>query len=90
MTFAQALRVIQTQAKTMDQLNQVYAAAKQAQTNIQQSAASQFVIGDAVKFDSKRGVVNGIIQKVNRKTIKVKDAKNNVLWSVSPSLLKLA
>ena len=90
MTFAQALRVIQTQTKTMGQLNQIYAAAKQAQTNIQQSAASKFVIGDTVKFDSKRGMVNGIIQKVNRKTVKVKDAKNNVLWSVSPSLLKIA
>ena len=62
---------------------------KQAQTICTRREAAAFRVGDAVYFDSKRGMrVTGTIEKINRKTIKV--ATPTGLWSVSPSLLKAA
>ena len=52
--------------------------------------ASKFVIGDTVQFTSTRGrLIEGIVEKVNRKTINI--STSTVSWRVSPSLLtKLA
>jgi len=89
MTLNEALRVIQTQTKTQEDLEAVRKAWKTAYDNVQRSNIAKFIVGDTVKFDSKRGPVTGNVTKINRKTIKIKDEKNNVLWSVSPQLIKL-
>ena len=50
------------------------------------AAAVQFKIGDQVRFDSRRGPVEGTVIKINKKTIHVKDGMTT--WKVSPSLLQ--
>ena len=60
---------------------------KKAASARQANIAAKFNVGDAVAFASKRGgMVKGIVEKVNRKTIKVKSGAT--MWSVSPSLLR--
>lgn len=62
---------------------------KQAQTMCSRREAAIFRVGDAVYFNSKRGMkVSGTIQKINTKTIKV--STDSGIWSVSPGLLKAA
>mgnify|MGYP000249062928 CR=1 FL=1 len=49
--------------------------------------AVTFYKGQNVQFDAKtRGIIKGIITKVNQKTIVVKSGNCN--WKVSPSLLE--
>ena len=48
-------------------------------------AASKFTIGDTVQFTSGARLIEGIVEKVNRKTIKV--STHTQKWRVSPSLL---
>lgn len=56
---------------------------------LQAEIATSFSVGQKVTFvSSKRGPVNGIISKINRKTIQVKAGTVN--WKVSPSLLSVA
>jgi len=70
-------------------LNEIIAEVKLRQRSLQYEIGRSFRVGDAVYFDSKRGMrVTGTIEKINRKTIKV--ATPTGLWSVSPSLLKAA
>ena len=72
-----------------DILNEIIAEVKLRQRTLQAEIGSTFRVGDAVYFDSKRGMrVTGTIEKINRKTIKV--ATPTGRWSVSPSLLKAA
>ena len=59
------------------------------QNSLTAMSVTKFRTGDNVTFDSsKRGRINGEVLKVNRKTVKVR-ADNGVIWSVSPSLLKI-
>lgn len=51
------------------------------------AVASQFYVGETVNFRNKVGqIVEGVVQKVNVKTIKVL-VGGSARWSVSPSLL---
>ena len=62
---------------------------KDAQRGFQKSVAQTFAVGDKVTFNAKGRVVEAIVLKVNRKTIKVKETQGvDFRWSVSPSLLK--
>lgn len=62
---------------------------KARQSAIQNESAATFSVGQSVYFNAKRGeLVKGVIQKINKQTIKVK--ADNVLWRVSPSLLSVA
>lgn len=57
---------------------------------LQTRTARAFRMGDRVSwYSAKRGGMKlfGIVQKVNKKTIKVR-TNEGVLWSVSPSLLE--
>lgn len=48
----------------------------------------QFKVGDKVWFDAKtRGIVKGVISKMNAKTAKVR-TDLGVQWTVSPQLLQ--
>lgn len=52
------------------------------------AAKRHFRVGQRVSFNAKqRGIVSGIIIKMNPKTIKVL-ADSGVMWRVSPSFLK--
>ena len=57
---------------------------------LQEEAIDNFVVGQDVEFTRKDGdTIRGSIQKINRKTILVK-TDLNLLWKVSPSLLRKA
>ena len=51
---------------------------------------NQFSVGDKVSFNSKSkgGIIEGVVTKINRKNIVVKQDDSVISWSVSPSLLK--
>lgn len=71
----------------MDDIRRVYSILKDRQSRIQYQNTFKFNTGDRVQFNGKYGrMVSGSITKINQKTIKVK-ADDNVLWTVSPSLL---
>jgi len=56
---------------------------------LQARIARSFSIGDKVEFDSKYGyVIDGVITKVNTKTIHV-DTEDDGKWKVGSSLLRL-
>jgi len=47
-----------------------------------------FRVGDKVSFDAGcRGLVFGVVKKVNPKTLKIR-ANNGVMWSVAPDFLR--
>ena len=51
--------------------------------------ASKFSVGDIVEFTARNSRINAIIEKVNRKTINVRDNATGMKWRVSPSFLTL-
>ena len=68
-----------------DQLNLVILAIKDRRTQISLEIRSQFIVGDDVWFDHKRGKVEGTIIKMNPKSVQVKTDIG--VWNVSPSYL---
>ena len=67
-------------------LNLVTDLHKQTSRFLAAREASKFTIGDTVRFTSTRGrLIEGIVEKVNRKTINI--STSTVSWRVSPSLL---
>ena len=44
--------------------------------------------GDIVSFTGRRGqTVQGKVEKVNQKTIVVRDSKSNIVWRVTASMV---
>lgn len=75
---------------SIEELQQVYAAYSQRARAIQEEAKNEFSVGQKVKFISRHNnaQVQGIIDKINRKTIIVKDSLTSMKYKVSPSLLE--
>jgi len=84
------LKTIRT--ANVSQLNEIISEVKARQRSLQAEVALNFYKGQKVSFTSRMGeLVEGNIEKVNQKTIKVRQTNGrNVLWTVSPSLLKAA
>lgn len=63
---------------------------KERQKSLQREAAVVFAVNDKVRFDAgRRGIIEGLITKINTKTIQVKQIDGfHTIWKVSPSLLK--
>ena len=55
--------------------------------NLIMMAAMKFTVGDTVQFTSGARLIEGIVEKVNRKTINVSTHTPVQKWRVSPSLL---
>lgn len=70
-----------------DELNQVVEAIKMQRTFLARSTARALSIGDRVEFQGRRGRVQGVVEKVNRKTVLVR-ASDGVRWKVTASLLE--
>ena len=68
-----------------DDLNLVADLHKQASRFVSALDASKFTVGDTVQFTSGSRLIEGIVEKVNRKTINV--STHTQKWRVSPSLL---
>ena len=67
-------------------LNLVVDLHKAATRLISRQEASKFIVGDEVEFRSGSSLIQGIVEKVNRKTINV-SVEFGRNWRVSPSLL---
>ena len=71
-----------------DEINQVVEAVKLRRTQLARSTARSLMIGDIVSFEGRGGAtVTGRVQKINRKTVLVKDSASNTVWRVTASLL---
>ena len=71
-------------------LNAIITQINRRRSALQEEAIDNFVVGQDVEFTRKDGdTIRGSIQKINRKTILVK-TDLNLLWKVSPSLLRAA
>jgi len=66
-------------------LNHVVELHKARSKNLTTLAAMNFTVGDTVQFTSGSRLIEGIVEKVNRKTINV--STHTQKWRVSPSLL---
>jgi hypothetical protein len=71
-------------------LNAIITQINRRRSALQEEAIDNFVVGQDVEFTRKDGdTIRGSIQKINRKTILIK-TDLNLLWKVSPSLLRAA
>ena len=74
--------------ETFEQLNEVSALVSQRWSDIQTEARYAFKVGDRVSFQSKQGgTVYAIVEKLNRKTVSVKQENGWNSWHVSPTML---
>ena len=70
-----------------DELNQVVEAIKLQRTWLARTTAGALAVGDTVEFDARGRIVQGVVTKINRKTVIVKEGYTN--WKVTASLLKV-
>ena len=71
-----------------DEINQVVEAIKLQRTYLARTTARSLMVGDIVSFEGRGGAtVTGRVQKINRKTVLVKDSASNTVWRVTASLL---
>ena len=70
------------------ELNRVIGAVKLRQTALARSATRTLMVGDVVSFEGRGGkTVTGKVQKVNPKTVVVRDSASATQWKVTASLL---
>ena len=70
-----------------DEINQVVEAIKLQRTYNARATARALTVGDTVSFTGRGGAtVVGTVEKINRKTVIVKDGYTK--WKVTASLLK--
>jgi uncharacterized protein YkvS len=73
-------------AMNNDEINQVVEAIKLQRTFLARSTARGLTVGDTVSFTGRGGAtVVGTVEKINRKTVIVRDGMTK--WKVSASLL---
>ena len=71
-----------------DQLEQVIEAIKLKSQHLARQATRNIMKGDIVSFTGRRGqTVSGKVEKVNQKTIIVRDSKTNIVWRVTASMV---
>ena len=70
-----------------DELNQVVEAIKLQRTWLARTTAGALAVGDTVEFDARGRIVQGVVTKINRKTVIVKEGYTK--WKVTASLLKV-
>jgi hypothetical protein len=82
MTLLNAVQVMDT-----SELNELIVAIKERRGIIARDTTNSLVKGDVVSFDggNKRGIITGVVHKVNLKTVVVQAGSHH--WKVSASLL---
>jgi uncharacterized protein YkvS len=81
------LRKILATMENGDDYAAVIREVKAAHKRLQKQVTTNLSIGDTVRFDAKtRGIIQGVITKINTKTIVV-DA-GAMTWKVTPSLVE--
>ena len=74
------------QTNNSEDLRLVWDTAKSIQDKLAGLARREFSIGQEVQFESKHGLVQGRVSKINKKSIKV-TSLGGVMWRVAPTLL---
>ena len=88
MNIQEICRAIVSTPLTREDLDAIYNAAKLASDSLASIAGMSFKVGDDVYFDAKtRGVIQGEIVKINRKSIKI-SANNGSQWKVHPEFVR--
>ena len=72
-----------------DDMRTIAAMYNDASTAKTRNAARSFSVGDKVKWSGKRGVMSGVVTKVNRKNIVVRTDFDGT-WNVTATLLNKA
>lgn len=67
-------------------LRQIGDALRMRWGQIDEIAGMQFKVGDRVQFVGKGHKIAGVVTKVNRRTLKVKQDNTNIRWAVSTGL----
>ena len=85
--------LMEIQSKIMgldnDDLNNLIDTIKFRRNQIQQEAKRLFKVGDKVFFlNKKKGKVEGMVTKINKKYIVVDETHGMMSWRVSPTLLE--
>ena len=71
-----------------DELNQVIEAIKMQRTWLARTTARAMAVGDTVEFEARGRTVQGVVTKINRKTVIVRE-NGYGNWKVTASLLKM-
>ena len=74
------------QTNTSEDLRLVWDTAQSIQDKLAGLARREFSVGQKVQFESKQGLVQGRVSKINKKSIKV-TSLGGVMWRVAPTLL---
>lgn len=87
-TLIEVLRFI-NHDMTSEEREAIVLAVNAAQRRLEQRAMRDLYEGITVEWDGKLGHRTGTVQKVNRRSVHVKDSVSGVMWRVSPNLLKV-
>jgi len=71
-----------------DEINQVVEAIKLQRTYLARTTARALAVGDTVQFDARDRTVTGVVTKINRKTVVVRE-QGYGQWRVTASLLRM-
>ena len=85
-TFTQVLYYIQNEQLSNDDLNLIIDAVKWSRTRNARKAARTLRIGDRVQFNSRRGLVEGTLEKIKIKNAVVQTA--TVRYNVPLAMLE--
>ncbi len=78
--------VTQVHSMDTDDLNTLIDAIKLRRTRLARLSAGSLCVGDRVSFQGRAGHVQGVVQKINRKTVVVDSAQHG-RWKVTASML---
>lgn len=73
---------------TDEELRQIIDAVKLQRQFISVQNIRSVVIGDTVSFTARGRTVQGTVEKVNRKNVKVRETGTFTIWNVPASMLK--
>jgi len=71
-----------------DELNSVIDAIKLQRTYLARTTARAMAIGDTVEFDARGRTIRGVVTKINRKTVVVRE-QGYGQWKVTASMLRM-
>ena len=72
------------------ELDSVVTAVKLQRTWLARQASRSVTIGSAVRFNARGRVIEGVVTKVNRKTIMIRENSSLTTWRVHATLVERA
>lgn len=73
--------------ETREDVLAVSRALRERLDQIERRTASDLFVGAKIKVSGKKAAFEGVIIKINQKTVRVRDSSNRKVWIVSPSLI---